>query len=83
MVNTFFDITIGGAPAGRIVFKLYDDVVPRTVENFRVLCTGENKDPASTGQKMTYEGSGFHRVIPGSVHLLVETKIELILSWLK
>jgi cyclophilin family peptidyl-prolyl cis-trans isomerase len=34
---TFFDITIGGEPAGRIVFSLYKDLVPKTAENFRVL----------------------------------------------
>ncbi|KAG8773507.1 peptidyl-prolyl cis-trans isomerase cpr6 [Ceratobasidium sp. 428] len=64
MVNTFFDITIGGTPAGRIVFKLYDDVVPKTAENFRALCTGE-KGVGSSGSKLTYEGSSFHRVIEG------------------
>ena len=31
----YFDITIGGRPAGRVVFQLYDDIVPRTAENFR------------------------------------------------
>jgi cyclophilin family peptidyl-prolyl cis-trans isomerase len=66
MSHTYFDITIGGAPAGRIVFKLYDDVVPRTAENFRALCTGE-KGVGPSGKKMTYEGSGFHRVIPQCV----------------
>ncbi|MEU5698061.1 peptidylprolyl isomerase [Streptomyces aurantiacus] len=54
--NVFFDITIDGAPAGRIVFKLYDDVVPRTAQNFRELATGQHG--------FGYEGSGFHRVIP-------------------
>ena len=34
--NTYFDITIGGKPAGRIVFSLYKDLVPKTAENFRV-----------------------------------------------
>lgn len=36
--NVFFDITIDGAPAGKIVFKLFDDVVPKTAKNFRQLC---------------------------------------------
>ena len=31
----FFDITIGGRPAGRIVMQLFSDIVPKTVENFR------------------------------------------------
>ncbi|MET9804380.1 peptidylprolyl isomerase [Streptomyces sp. NPDC006368] len=54
--NVFFDITIDGEPAGRIVFKLYDDVVPKTARNFRELATGQNG--------FGYEGSGFHRIIP-------------------
>jgi len=37
----FFDMSIGGASAGRIVFELYDDIVPKTAANFRALCTGE------------------------------------------
>ncbi|KAG8696728.1 peptidyl-prolyl cis-trans isomerase cpr6 [Ceratobasidium sp. 395] len=63
MSNCFFDVTIGGQPAGRIVFKLYDDAVPKTTANFRALCTGE-KGVGSSGSKLHYEGSGFHRVIP-------------------
>jgi peptidyl-prolyl isomerase D len=60
---TFFDITIGGQPAGRVVFALYTDLVPKTAENFRALCTGE-KGLGQAGKKLTYEGSAFHRVIP-------------------
>ncbi|KAL0958483.1 hypothetical protein HGRIS_000622 [Hohenbuehelia grisea] len=56
MSNVFFDITIGGQAAGRIVFKLYDDVVPKTTKNFRELATGQHG--------FGYEGSSFHRVIP-------------------
>ncbi|AZM90463.1 MULTISPECIES: peptidylprolyl isomerase [Streptomyces] len=56
MSNVFFDITINGEPAGRIVFSLFDKVVPKTAENFRQLATGQNG--------YGYAGSGFHRVIP-------------------
>lgn len=37
----FFDVAIGDKPAGRLVFELRADVVPKTAENFRQLCTGE------------------------------------------
>ena len=41
MANCFFDVSIAGKAIGRIVFKLYDDVVPKTAANFRALCTGQ------------------------------------------
>ncbi|KDQ56674.1 hypothetical protein JAAARDRAFT_36162 [Jaapia argillacea MUCL 33604] len=59
---TYFDITIGGQPVGRIIFSLYSDLVPKTAENFRALCTGE-KGIGKLGKKLSYEGSTFHRVI--------------------
>lgn len=60
--HVFFDITIGGKDAGRVAFELYNDVVPKTAENFRALCTGE-KGMGKAGTPLSYKGSSFHRVI--------------------
>ncbi len=60
--RVFFDITLAGKPAGRVVFELFADVVPRTAENFRALCTGE-KGMGPSGKPLHYKGSGFHRII--------------------
>ncbi|MFF4705644.1 peptidylprolyl isomerase [Streptomyces sp. NPDC001288] len=54
--KVYFDISINNEPAGRIVFNLFDDVVPDTARNFRELATGQHG--------FGYAGSGFHRVIP-------------------
>ena len=52
-LNPYFDIEIGDIFQGRIVFQLFDDIVPKTCKNFRYFCSG----------KPSYEGSPFHRVI--------------------
>ena len=60
--RVFFDIQIGDKAAGRIVFELFADTVPKTAENFRALCTGE-KGMGKSGKALHYKGSRFHRII--------------------
>ncbi|VDM83994.1 unnamed protein product, partial [Strongylus vulgaris] len=61
--KVFFDVNIGDKPAGKITIELFNDVVPKTAENFRALCTGE-KGMGKSGKPLHYKGSAFHRVIP-------------------
>jgi peptidylprolyl isomerase len=59
----YFDIAIDGKDAGRVVIGLFGKTVPKTVENFRSLCTGE-KGVGRSGKQLAFEGSNFHRIIP-------------------
>ncbi|RKG67242.1 peptidylprolyl isomerase [Corallococcus sp. CA054B] len=61
--KVFFDMSIGGQPAGRIVMELFSDDVPKTADNFRALCTGE-KGIGKSGKPLHFKGTPFHRVIP-------------------
>ena len=60
----FFDISIGGVESGRITMELFSEACPKTVENFRALCTGE-KGTGQSGKPLHFKGSAFHRIIPG------------------
>ncbi|KAG5860468.1 peptidyl-prolyl cis-trans isomerase [Encephalitozoon hellem] len=55
--NVYFDVYANEESLGRIVMRLFDDVVPITARNFRELC----RRPKEEG----YKGSTFHRIIPG------------------
>jgi len=48
---------------GRVVMQLFSDVCPKTVENFRALCTGEKGIGKTTGKPLHYQGTTFHRVV--------------------
>lgn len=60
--QVYFDIKIGKTEIGRITMMLRADVVPRTAENFRCLCTHE--------KGYGYQGSSFHRIITDFVSLI-------------
>ncbi|KAE8984511.1 hypothetical protein PR003_g23637 [Phytophthora rubi] len=62
--KVFFDVGINDDYVGKIVMGLYGEVQPRTVENFRALCTGE-KGESRAGPPLWFKGSSFHRIIPG------------------
>jgi len=60
--KVFFDIEVGGDQTGRIVFELFKSIVPRTAENFRALCAGD-QGVAKSGQPLHFKGCTFHRII--------------------
>eukprot|EP00913_Durusdinium_trenchii_P033424 g31292.t1 len=60
----FLDIEVAGHPAARVVCELFSDLVPKTAENFRCLCTGE-KGYSTAGKPLHLKGNAFHRVVPG------------------
>ncbi|KAK1650677.1 hypothetical protein QYE76_068482 [Lolium multiflorum] len=53
----FFEVEIGGKRVGKVVIGLFGEVVPKMIDNFRALCTGEKGD--------VYKGCFFHRIIKG------------------
>ena len=53
----FFEVSADGENIGRMVFELREDLVPKTVENFKKLCEGFDGK--------CFKTSIFHRIIPG------------------
>lgn len=62
--HVYFQIKLGDEDLGRVVMQLYMDIVPKTAENFRCLCTGE-KGMSDMGTPLHYKDCTFHRVIQG------------------
>ena len=63
--RVYLDIKWGNRRMGRVVISLRKDACPKTVENFRALCTGEKGRGKTTGVPLHYKGCPIHRVVPG------------------
>lgn len=61
--KVFFDLFADGKSLGKLKFELFNDITPKTAENFRALCTGE-KGIGRSNKPLHYKGSVFHRIIP-------------------
>eukprot|EP00928_Gymnodinium_smaydae_P072615 TRINITY_DN55950_c0_g1_i1.p2 TRINITY_DN55950_c0_g1~~TRINITY_DN55950_c0_g1_i1.p2 ORF type:complete len:320 (-),score=97.05 TRINITY_DN55950_c0_g1_i1:60-1019(-) len=62
--RVFLEVAINGESIGRLVVELHADIVPKTAENFRCLCTGE-KGRGESKKRLNFLGSKIHRVVPG------------------
>ncbi|KAI8469230.1 MAG: cyclophilin [Monoraphidium minutum] len=51
--------------AGRVVCELFEKEVPKTVENFSCLCTGERGLGKASKKPLHYKGNKFHRIVKG------------------
>jgi peptidyl-prolyl cis-trans isomerase-like 6 len=60
----FMDITIDNEPIGRLMIQLFNNIVPKTCDNFRLLCTGENGRSKTTSYALHYKNQIIHRIVP-------------------
>ncbi|XP_040518436.1 E3 SUMO-protein ligase RanBP2 isoform X3 [Gallus gallus] len=51
----YFNVSANDEPLGRITMELFANIVPRTAENFRALCTGE--------KGFGFKNTTFHRIV--------------------
>ncbi|EJU04546.1 hypothetical protein DACRYDRAFT_47658 [Dacryopinax primogenitus] len=61
--RVFMNFNIADAPAGRVIFELFNDTAPKTAENFRALCTGEKGVSPISEVPLYYKGCTIHRAI--------------------
>lgn len=108
--KVFFDVSVGGSNIGRIemeviqnlnvffiFFQLFADVVPKTAENFRALCTGINiiyiktttiyeilgeRGVGKSGKPLHYKGSIFHRIIPSFMCQVIIHILKILICYL-
>ena len=62
--KVYFDLSIDEKPAGRVIFGMFGNTVPRTAKNFATLAAG-TAGIGNKGKQLFYKGSTFHRIIPG------------------
>ncbi|TIB75089.1 rotamase H [Wallemia mellicola] len=60
----FFDVALGESALGRIKIELFNDITPKTAENFRQLCTGEQR---VGNVPQGYKNSTFHSLKVSSI----------------
>merc|ERR1719229_921221 len=61
----YLEVEISNVNIGRMIFKLYYGICPKTAENFKCLCNGERGTGLITKMPLHYQGAKFHRIIPG------------------
>uniref|UniRef100_A0A914PH66 PPIase cyclophilin-type domain-containing protein n=1 Tax=Panagrolaimus davidi TaxID=227884 RepID=A0A914PH66_9BILA len=77
----YFDIQVDLEPPQRIICELFDDIVPKTCENFIKLCQGTNELGLTTDKIMTFRGCPIHRITNGrliEVCILLFNKVGYI-----
>jgi len=64
-IYVFLEVEISNVNIGRMIFKLYNGICPKTAENFRCLCNGDRGTGLITKMPLHFQGAKFHRIIPG------------------
>ncbi|CAL1137339.1 unnamed protein product [Cladocopium goreaui] len=64
--RVWFDVSVNHRQVGRVECELFKQICPKTVENFRCLCTGE-KGIGKLGRPLHYKECPIHRIMPGLI----------------